>query len=88
MPLLAQCWDIKKLKSLLKVTHDSMNLPMAAMIAFLLAIMAAVVLGGLGLFLLGCLTHAHGHEDAELTIGVAADAGVEFVAQVEGAADG
>lgn len=45
MPLLAQCWDIKKLKSLLKVTHDSMNLPMAAMIAFLLAIMAAVVLG-------------------------------------------
>ena len=58
------------------------------MIAFLLAIMTAVVLGGLRLFLLGCVTHAHGHKDAELTIGVAADSGVAFVAQVDSVADG
>lgn len=45
--------------------------------------MAAVVLGGLGLCLRGNVTGAHGHEDAELTIVVAADAGVAFVAQVD-----
>ena len=45
--------------------------------------MAAVVLGSLGLLALGCVTDTHGHEDAELTIGVAADAGVAFVAQVD-----
>ena len=78
----------KKIKESIKVKHDSMNSPMAAMIAFLLAIMAAMVLGSLGLLALGCVTDTHGHEDAELTIGVAADAGVEFVAQVEGVADG
>lgn len=57
-----------------------MNLPMAAMIAFLLAIMAAVVLGRLGLLVWGDVGYTHGHEDAELTVRVAADAGVAFVA--------
>lgn len=42
--------------------------------------MATVVLGGLGLLLWDDVTDAHGHEDTELTIGVAADAGVAFVA--------
>ncbi len=41
--------------------------------------MTAAVLGGLGLLVWGNVGYAHGHEDAELTIGVAADAGVAFV---------
>lgn len=49
--------------------------------------MAAVVLGSLGLLAFGCVTDTHGHEDAELTIGVATDAGVAFVAQMYGVAD-